>query len=169
MDTILTPILDSLRSCVCSALEGTIGGPAGCACVLVPGVRTPADWCSCNGRGQACGMAWVRLSRLYSSSQRFPAQDQGTASTCGGVLAAVIEAGVYRCQPMPKGQGQPPDPAEVTQAALVAADDALAIARGIACCEQVTKRPYVLGAYDPRSSGGCGGGAWTLTVQLTRR
>ena len=168
MDTILTPIMDSLRDCVCGALESTLGGSVSCACILVPGLRAPADWCSCNGRGN-CGMAWVRLDRLYPSGQRFPAQDQTTAGTCASVLAAVLEVGVYRCQPASQGNGQPPAPADITQATLIATDDALALARGIACCDAITKRPYVLGTYSPRSGGGCGGGAWTVTVQLTRR
>lgn len=168
VDTLLSPILDSLRGCVCTALGNTLGGSVECSCSIMPGLEAPADWCSCKGAG-TCGMAWVRLDRIYPSSQRFPSPDATSGGGCVTVLAAVLEVGVYRCQPTPTGQGQPPAPSAVTQAALVAADDALALVGAITCCEAITKRPYVLGAYSPRGTGGCGGGAWTVTVQLTRK
>lgn len=163
MDLLIGAIMDDLRSCVCAALEDTLGGSVSCACTLVPGTLAPADWCSCNGRGQDCGMAWVRLDRVYPSSASFPSPDSRPGS-CAPMLAAVLEVGVYRCAPV----GSPPPVAAQTQAALVQADDALAIARGILCCDSVTKRAHLLGTYTPRDGGDCGGGAWTITVQLTR-
>ena len=168
METLLSPIMDALRSCVCSALEDTMGGSVACSCSLMPGQEAPADWCQCNGR-DTCGMAWVRLARMYPSTQRFPAQDGSTSGSCVTVLAAVLEVGAFRCQPAPKGTGQPPTPAEVTQATLTQMDDAMAMARAISCCEPITSRTHLLGTYEPRTSGGCGGGVWTVTVQLTRR
>lgn len=166
MDTLLSPILDDLRACVCGSLEGTLGGAVECACLIVPGPLAIADWCSCKGSG-GCGMAWVRVDRLYSSTNRFPSADSQVGA-CANVLAAVLEVGVYRCQPSPTGMGQPPVVHEQTQAALVQADDSMALARAILCCDAITKRAHVLGTYSPRGGGACGGGAWTVTVQLTR-
>ena len=168
MDALLGPLMDDLRACVCGALEGTIGGPVSCFCALMPGQTAPADWCSCKGQNQ-CGMGWVRLANMFPSGERFPAQDSSTKASCAKVLAAVLEVGVYRCQPVSDRNGVPPDAAAQTQAALVQADDALALHQAIACCEAVTSRPHVLGRWDPRDGGGCGGGAWLLTVQLLRR
>lgn len=169
MDSILSPIMDDLRACACDALAGTLGGKPGCACTLMPGTLAPADWCSCNSSGQGCGMAWVRLDRLFPSGERFPSPDATTKTSCTSVLAAVLEVGVYRCQPVTGPGGVPPSVADQTQAALIQADDAMAIHRAITCCRAVTSRPNVLGVYTPRDGGGCGGGAWTVTVQLVRR
>lgn len=167
MDTILAPLMDDLRLCLCSALASTAGGSVDCACLLTPGVRAPADWCTCSGGG-GCGQAWVRLDRMYPSSAKFPSPDI-TPLKCATVLAAVLEVGVYRCQPAPSANGAPPTPAAQTQAALTQIDDSLAMAKAIQCCSSVIRRPYVLGNYSPRSSGACGGGVWTVTVQLIRR
>ena len=166
---LLGSIMDDLRTCACAALENSLGGKPGCACTLTPGLLAPADWCSCSGRGEGCGMAWVRLDRLYPSGQRFPAQDPDTKTSCTSVLAAVLEVGVYRCQPAPGPQGVAPSPAEQTQAALIQSSDAMALHRAITCCDAITSRPNVLGLYTPRDGGGCGGGAWAVTVQLMRR
>lgn len=168
MDSILSPIMDDLRACACVGLADTIGGAPACACTLMPGVLAPADWCSCKG-DKRCGMAWVRLDRLYPSGQRFPSQDSTTQTSCTSVLAAVLEVGVYRCQPTTGPGGIPPSVADQTQAALVQADDAMALHKAIACCTAVTSRPHLLGLYTPRDGGGCGGGAWQVTVQLVRR
>lgn len=168
METLLSPLMDDLRACLCTALADTVGGDPSCFCALVPGREAPADWCTCSGAG-GCGMAWVRLDSLYASGDRFPAQDGTTRALCAKVLAAVIEVGVYRCLPTNDQRGNPPGPVAQTQAALVATDDAMAIASAILCCESVTKRSYLLGRYTPSPPSVCGGGAWTVTVQLTRR
>ena len=168
MDTLLGPLMDDLRACVCAALEDTLGGSVSCFCSLLPGQNAPADWCTCKGTA-SCGMGWVRLDNLYPSGERFPAQDGTTKASCASVLAAVLEVGVYRCQPVPDRQGGPPAAADQTQAALVQADDALALHRAIGCCTAITSRPHLLGRYQPRDGGGCGGGAWQVTVQLLRR
>jgi hypothetical protein len=168
VDTLLSPIMDDLRACATSALETSLGGSVVCATTLMPGTLAPADWCSCKGRS-TCGMLWVRLVRLYPAGERFPSQDASTRASCASVLAAVLEVGVYRCQPTSGPQGTPPPVHEQTQAALVQADDALSLIRGINCCDAVVKRPHVLGNYTPRDGGGCGGGAWEVTVQLLPR
>lgn len=169
MDTLLGPLMDDLRACLCTALTDTMGGDVSCYCTLMPGQNAPADGCNCGGRDAKCGTAWVRLDRLYPSGERFPSPDGSTKAGCSGVLAAVLEAGVYRCQAVTGPRGDAPPAAARTQDALIQADDAMAIAAAILCCTAITSRPYVLGTYLPRDGGGCGGGAWTVTVQLIRR
>lgn len=166
---VLSVVMDDLRACVCAAL-GTPGDLAGagdvCVCTLMPGQQAPADWCSCSGRNN-CGMAWVRLDRLYPSLN-FPAQDQSTKTSCASVLAAVFEVGAYRCRTV-QSSTTPVPPETRTNEALQSTADAMALYRAITCCESVTKRPNLLGLWQPRDGGDCGGGAWQVTVQLLRR
>lgn len=169
MDTLLTPLMDSLRACLCAALEDTTAGPAGCFCALMPGQQVPADWCQCTGTAKCGGMAWVRLDGMFPSGDRFPAQDASTKGSCAKVLAAVLEVGVYRCVPTPSARGAAPGAVEQTNATVEAVDDAMAMHSAIACCDAIQSRPHVLGRYVPRDSGDCGGGVWTVTVQLLRR
>lgn len=162
----LLPILDAVRAELGGALESTLGGAA-CYLAIVPGQQVVADWCSCGG--QSCGgQATVRLTDVYPSSERFPSPDGTTKTACVIVLAAVIEVAVLRCVPRVKGKVLP-SPAEQTQAALVAADDAIAMAKALACCDELQDRPNVLGRWNPVDSGDCGGGKMTVTVQLRRR
>lgn len=164
-DTLLA-ILDGLRECLCAALVDSTTGE-GCFCGLYPGASTTADWCSCKGNAANCGMAWVRLDRVYASSQNFPALD--AKPSCNAVLAAVIELGVYRCAPLPNRNGQM-DPVAITNAVLRQVADADAMVRAAQCCDALTRRPHVLGTYLPTPGGGdCTGGTWPLTVQLLRR
>jgi hypothetical protein len=166
MDTVLLPILDAVRETLGTQLASTLGGEA-CYLSIVPGQQVVADWCSCGGRGCG-GQATVRLTDVYPSSERFPSPDGTTKTACVVVLAAVIEVSVLRCVPRPKDRATV-TPAEQTTAALVAADDAMAMAKTLACCPQVQDRPNVLGRWTPVDSGDCGGGKMTVTVQLRRR
>lgn len=163
-ETLLTPLIDDLRACLCSTLQ--TAGVETCFCGLYPGASVAADFCSCNGGG-SCGMAWVRLSSVFPSSKAFPLPDNGAAD-CGTVLAAVLEVGIYRCRPVPDSQGNM-DPAALASAALTQAADAIYMHRAIACCDPIRRRPHALGTYLPAAdSGGCGGGTWPVTVQLIR-
>lgn len=156
-------VMDALRGCLCDELA-RLDAPV-CSCALVPGAQAFADACSCGNSG--CGMAWVRLDRIYPS-RNFPLQDQ-TASPCNSPLAAVIEVGVLRCVPTLKAGGQPPTAVELTQAAIDQGRDAGAMLAALNCCDAIGDRPHTLGLYVPRDAADCGGGAWTVTVQLVRR
>jgi hypothetical protein len=162
VDVLLTPLMDDLLACVCTALADTVGGTPTCACTLMPGTVAPANWCSCGGRGDGCGMAWVRLDRMFPSS-RFPAQDT-SANACTTLVAAVLEVGTYRCQPVGDAKGNPPSVVDVTNAVLTQNDDAMALLEAIRCCESIKALSSMLGLWTPRDGGGCGGGAWQVTV-----
>lgn len=159
-EDLLLSIIDGLRGCLCSTLAGADAEV--CRCANYPGAYAPADACSCGAHG--CGQAWVRLDRLYPSD-RFPATSSAPGN-CGNTLVAVLEAGVYRCRPVPGRNGTAPSEAAVTASGLAEARDAVLVAKAIACCPIITRRPHVLGTWLPRDSADCGGGAWTVSVQL---
>ncbi|UQS95170.1 hypothetical protein Pam4_27 [Pseudanabaena phage Pam4] len=161
----LTSLLDDLRACLCATLEAA-DADTPCLCALTAGASFTADYCGCKGGG-GCGSSWVRLSDLYAS-RNFPSPDNTVSGSCASPLAAVIEVGVLRCLPQPNPRtGAPPSQADLTNAALAALSDASAIHSAIACCSAVTDRRHVLGRYRPITSGDCGGGAWTVTVQVS--
>lgn len=161
-------IMDAVRVCLCEQL-GDEG--ATCFCGLYPGSLAVADWCSCgtDRRGQrGCGMAWVRLDRGPWPTDTFPQVNQ-SPNNCGSQLAIQLEVGVYRCMPVSQGDGDPPSQVDQANAVLRQLDDMAAIHRVLTCCEAITDRPHVLGTYQPRDSGGCGGGVWTVQVGLVKR
>lgn len=162
-ETLLTPIMDDLRACLCAQLEAA-GGPA-CFCGLYPGPVALADWCSCKGRGQGCGQAFVRLDRIYPSAN-FPNPDPA-AATCTTVLAAVLEVGIFRCIPVPRPDGSM-DPTAVVQQALQQAEDAMTLFKAAVCCSSITRRDHSIGTWLPVNAGDCGGGTLPVTVRLTR-
>lgn len=165
MDTILLPLLDDLRACLCARLTDA-DRAAGCFCGMYPGPSAVADFCSCKN-GDECGMAWVRVDRVFASSAQFPQPDPKPA--CTTVLAAVIEVGVRRCAPVPDRTGKM-DPTALINATLAQVRDASAMVEAIRCCTSITSRPHVLGTYLPEPSpGDCLGGVWPVTVQLVRR
>lgn len=165
MNDTLVQLLDGLRGALCEQLEDVSSGP-GCFCGMYPGASAVADWCTCK-RGDGCGMAWVRLDRVFPSGVRFPAVD--TTASCTTVLAAVIELGVYRCAPIPDTTGKV-DPIDLTNAVLRQVADADAMLRAMQCTDALNKRPHVMGTYLPTPGGGdCVGGTWPVTVQLMRR
>lgn len=164
-DDLALPVMDGLRVCLCAQLEDSPGGTV-CSCTLVPGQRVPADFCTCSGTGAGCGQAWVRLVRIFPYGT-FPQQDIGLQK-CTGPLAATIELGVYRCLPTTGNAGQPPTPVAQVEATRVQLGDWQAMRRTLKCCDILDHRMVSLGAYEPRSVGGCGGGVLTATIQLGR-
>lgn len=163
-ETLLTPIMDALRACLCATLEDA--GSDTCFCGLYPGPTATADWCGCAGGG-GCGMAWVRLDRIYPSGVAFPNPDT-TVGNCNAVLAAALEIGVNRCLPQPDPRDGTMDPAATVNAALQQAADAMSLFKAVVCCDQITRRAHFLGTYLPASQGDCGGGILPVIVQLTR-
>lgn len=164
-ETLLTPIMDALRVCLCDTLEASGASP--CFCGLYPGPTATADWCSCDGAG-GCGMAWVRLDRIYPSGVAFPNPDTSVGN-CDAILAAALEVGVNRCLPQPDPRTGEMNPADVVNTAIQQASDAMALFRAAKCCVEITRRPHFLGTYLPTSNGDCGGGILPVIVQLIRR
>lgn len=158
-EELLPRILDDLRACLCAQVDDT------CFCGIVSGPQIVADRCGCNETG--CGQAWVRLARVFPASVDVGTPD--TKASCDTVLSAVIEVGVYRCQPTPSSTTGVVDAAAATDAAIVTAQDSMKMFRAIRCCEAITSRKHRLGTWEPRGTGGCAGGIVTVTVRLSRR
>lgn len=163
-DDLALPVLDAIRACLCAELAASPGGET-CFCGLWPALSVPADYCTCKGGVGGCGQAWVRLVRIYPYRQ-YPQQD--VDASCRAGLAAVVELGVLRCMPSLGPNSTPPDAAAQAQAVVTQMGDWQAMRRTLECCDALVRRDVVLGNYDPRGQGGCGGGTLTATVKLGR-
>lgn len=156
-----TEVLDGLRTSLDTSLAAVDRSP--CFLAIVPGDQVVADHCGCGTHG--CGMGWVRLVRVFHST-RFPAPDTAPVNlSVRAPLAMAVEVGVMRCQPVMTGT-QMPTAAQQINATLDQVADMQAVHDAIACCPEVSARTNVIAGYLPLSGGGCGGGAWTVTVQL---
>lgn len=153
-------VADALVTCVCAELEDR--GDPPCFCGLVNGGQALPDSCGCSGGG--CGRAWVRVADMFPST-RFPIQDQ--AAACDVSIGAVFEVGILRCVPTLGAAGSMPTALDLANATVQQLSDASALLTAIRCCTAVTDRQHVLGHYTPRDAGDCGGGVWTVTVQMT--
>lgn len=167
IDTGPGPLAQSLLTCLCAALEATLGG-AVCRCCLHPGTLVPMDFC-CECATGSQGQAAVRIVSIYSTSS-FPVQTFTPERCPASTLAVVLEMVVYRCAATLDDAGNPPSCPAVTQDALIAADDARAMRCAALCCFQALDRDIrlVLGAWQPVGvSGGCHGGSMQITVEAS--
>lgn len=163
MDTLVLPLMDDLLACLTAELAGSQGG-APCASHLAPGARIVADRCSCT-KDHCGGQAWVRLDRTYPVLPGTFTQDT-TAASCTARLVAVLELGVLRCVPVTRDRNgiAPPTLVQLTEAVMVATDDARAMRCVALDCWP--DRSRVLGMYTAMDSGDCGGGTQLVTVAL---
>lgn len=160
-DFLIYPAMVRLAACLCNELKAS-GLPEPCFCGIIEGTSADLDCGSCE---DGCGAAWVRLVTA------FPTQD-GISPTqiavCNTQLAFQLEVGVTRCfSPFVDDEGNQQGVAEHLEATRIQIADMAAIRRAIACCfSDAEDGDYNLGTYTPIPfSGGCGGGAWALTVQ----
>lgn len=167
----LLDIMDSTRVELGTQLHVSRAGDP-CFLGLYPGDQVAADHCSCGGSGAkatgGCGMAWVRLARLYPAT-KFPTPDIAPTNLgITGPSAVILEAGVMRCLPVTGASGGASMPSEAQQmeATLVQISDEAAIRRALVCAAELQRRDTVLGSYTPMGLGGCGGGAWQVTARL---
>lgn len=163
----LIDVLDSVRVELGTQLADSRAGET-CFLGLYPGDQVAADHCGCGGKTGGCGMAWVRLARLYPST-RFPNPDTAPVNVAiTGPSAAILEVGVMRCLPVAGASGGVSMPSESQQmeATLAQVSDEAAIRRTLVCATELKRRDTVLGSYTPMGLGGCGGGAWQVTVRL---
>jgi hypothetical protein len=162
------PVLaDRLLTCLCDALDASLGGPV-CRCCLAPGVAVPMDVCCQCGAGD--GQAAVRVAQIYPTTS-FPDPIVQSSRCMQMEWAVVLEMVVYRCAATldDSDPPQPPTCEEVTRDALVAADDAAAMRCAVTCCfgADPCEPGAVPGAWQPIGpSGGCHGGAMQVTVAL---
>lgn len=164
-DLLVTPYAERLLTCLCAALEETIGGPT-CQCCLRPGgLNPPADACCACGSGQ--GQASVQVLSIYPTT-KFPQRGPGaTVNPCNSFgWAAELAVVVYRCVSCADETGFPSCD-ELTNDARKILSDAAAMRRAVMCCDWRDDQQVVPGEWAPISPAGCcGGGRMTVTVDL---
>lgn len=118
-----------VRDCLCTFLEGTLGG-AVCRCSIYPSVVHTADICEKTADGH--GEAKVSVTNIYDS-ENFPAPlEFGNCRNAYTVLE--ITQTVWRCAPMVGDDGELPSVDEVDFSSAVLLDDARAMRCAINCC-----------------------------------
>lgn len=157
---VISPIMGTVLECVDAALTEQDRGVGRSG--LVFGTDVVADEC-CEG------YLYVRLVTMYPSGDPFPTQDTRPGNCKPTLMASQLAVGVLRCIPTIEDGGDPPDAAELNEAALGIHADAAIILSALKCCldpdDVVNLETLVLGAWTPRANlGGCGGGEWALTV-----
>ena len=158
--THLLEIINDLTDCLCTQISES-GLPDVCFCGLVPGEVASQEYSGdCN---DACGMAWVRISAMYPSSQvGVPGE---TVGNCDKGLGADLEIGIMRCMSSGQPDGGPPSPKELAEAVALQTLDALAMRAAVVCCPSLGEHDYILGPYTPLGpEGGLVGGIWSLSV-----
>lgn len=163
VDPVAQPILDALLLCLETEIA-LVPSPPATVCMR-PGDRV--DLLIAQGRDECCeGLAWVRLTGIYPSSQ-FPAQDE-TYVKCQGGWAVTVELGVARCAPTGDERHLPDCDQWVTAVNSVTAD-AAALRRTLLRLRTLDNFRYTMtlpGTWEPLTTeGGCVGGAMLVTVQ----
>lgn len=168
IDSVAWPIAEELLACLCSSLEGTLGGPP-CRCCIYPGADVPMDACGTSGGRN--GQAAVRIGSITPTTS-FP-NGGVTPSRCQNLTWSLeLELVVYRCVSTVDDNGDAPSCDALRYDAAMLADDAAAMRRAVMCCLGDADDPcnmgtVIPGTYNPVPiQGGCGGG--TMTVQIAR-
>lgn len=114
------------------------------------------------------GLAWVRPSAFFPSSQIFPVQDEAPLKNGTRAWAVTLELGSVRCAPTPDSDSIPTG-AEWDATIQAVMDDAAAMRRAICCFieAQPGRAGRVLpGVWQPLDvQGGCVGGILPVTIQ----
>jgi hypothetical protein len=156
---LVTAVLSDLATCLCAQILAD-GLPPVCTCGVMPGAAVALDYAGeCN---DVCGMAWVRLGASYPSVTI--GQPSARPGNCGVSIGIDVEMGLIRCIDLGDGEN-PPDPAELTAAAVLQQADMMAMWRAVACCRQA--KDWVIGQYVPYGpEGGLVGGMLPLSILL---
>lgn len=165
-DPIALPHAEALLECFRTTIADTIN-PPGEVClrggdIVNILVSVSKDECK-------CGLAWVRVANVYpSTSDQFPAPDQGAITSWPGRWAVALEMGVARCAPVGTAQVLPTCEAWTNSAQETLAD-AAAMRRAVACCYRTNPDTedtlIALGLWEPLPiEGGCTGGTMTIVV-----
>jgi hypothetical protein len=157
---IVTGLLELLE---CACAEVTVNGQGEpCFCGIYPGSNVSWDYCGECNRGK-CGMVYLQPGRTFPYTV-FPQQELD--AKCSLPLGFEIELGVVRCMPTISEDGDLPDPADITAAALGLIADQYALYSAIKCCE-TSLQSLVIERWTPSGpQGGCVAGAWTLYAAI---
>lgn len=161
-DNMVFPMAQQLLECLCDALATNPEPPLDCC--IRSGDQAYADMSQL--ANQCCtGMAWVRISRIFPTTE-FPTQTEVWTPCAHVQFAAELEMGVWRCEPQQDGQHLPTC-TEWTDSAQLVANDWEAMVRAACCFEdlQLPGTPVLMGVWQPlNSGGGCTGGSLPIMV-----
>lgn len=174
-DTMIAPIAQQVLDCFCAALiteHGVAtmleGGTRPSQCCYRPGELASMD-ASLYEDLCCSGLAWVRVTDMFSSSTDFPTPDTLNVWTGCGPMAwgVVFELGVMRCAPTGSVAAVPTCEEWMALQANIF-KDAKAM-RTAMCCLKNLYDPgsLAIGSWEPLpTTGGCAGSTWELTVQV---
>lgn len=113
------------------------------------------------------GLAWVRPSAFYPSSETFPIQDPAPLKTGTRAWAVTLELGAVRCAPT-GDQNSIPTAGQWENTVQAVMDDAAAMRRAICCFIDAEPRRSLRvlpGTWQPIDiQGGCVGGILPVTI-----
>jgi hypothetical protein len=145
-DTVVWPVMEALRQCLCDTLTERGLMPGACFCGMAPGAEVSWDYSS--------GLAWVRLDTIVPLTE--------TANTgCQPPLEATFDIGVLHCAPKMSAKGTPPDEAAQREATRLQLATMSAISYAITCC--YPGDGLSLGTYTPLGPQDLVGGAWSVS------
>jgi hypothetical protein len=155
-------VLTEVAACLCAQIQ-IDGLPEPCFCGVVPGEAIAIDYAG--DCAPLCGMAWVRLSNVYSAAS------VGVASVlpgnCGRSTGIDIEVGIVRCISAGDSDGSPPSPEELQDATELQLADAMVLQRTLICCDALDSGSIIMGTYTPVGpQGGVVGGTVLVSVML---
>lgn len=173
-DLVVKPVAEALLQCLEAALLNQHGP------VFMPQGTRPQQTCFRVGEAVSAdasvtedlccsGLAWVRVTDIFSTAGDFPAPDTSVVITGCGPLAwgVVLEMGVLRCAPTGDEYSVPTcDEWTALQNAIFLDQAAM---REAMCClvSQFDPGTVAIGSWTPLpTSGGCAGGTWQVSVQI---
>lgn len=153
-------VLDQLLECAEDLLD-----PPTCRQFINPGGVAPFDSCERTGSGDSIvdGQVWVG----HISSQAGWPTPLGLPMDCATAWTETYQLGVVRCaQGKLQGNGQPPNPTDVTADAEQQELDRLALQTAFMCCLGIDLTDLIVVDWSPvEPQGGCVGGQWTIQIR----
>lgn len=162
-DLVAFPMAQALLACFEEEISKVLDPPASVG--LRPGQQVDA-LLSVNEDECCSGLAWVRINRIFPSSDEiFPLQDQTASAWCNPRSWAIeLEMGSVRCAPTPDAYSIPTN-AEWNALVEKHMQDGAAMRRAVICCFGELDITYLIGDWNPLPvSGRCSGGTLNVTV-----
>lgn len=160
----LTTTMDSLVSCVCSALEEADRAACHCGLTIGPPSPGPAGCCQCDETpgGSVSGF----LERVFPAELTRDGINEAPRVSCrSGATAADITLVVLRCYPAMDEQGNMPDLEDTTTAAHDLNEDMTIVWQALKCCDVGVEIRE--SAVDADPEGGCSAFAIRVTTMVS--
>ncbi len=172
-DTILIPLATALLECLETQVMANPDPPANISLFAGPLIIHDVDAQASIDKTCCPGTAYVRIGRVFPSSQDFPAPDAHSEKCLSRARALELVAGVVRCVP---GMGTDAGPtlADWTSAATHDADDIQALFSAVCCWVETTEfkrirsRPFSIVESNVIQEGDCIERFLTVLVQISK-